>query len=126
MIPLDHLVKVNVISETREDLSRFSGWADLQGGAKMNFTEFDLMLLQTGHYICRLLELHGQVTGIIIDSEVLVEAIIPWPILTHLLEEGNGLGRGVEEAERFRLKAKVKGAASFLAQLRDVFQASPK
>src|ERR1043166_5258788 len=97
---LDHLIKINLIRKSSQGFAGLRAGADFQGGAEVDFTELDLVLPQTIEGLTCLFKFHGEMAGIIVDAEMLLEPRIVGMLLPQLLEEADDLRSGFQVAER--------------------------
>src|SRR5438105_10221346 len=72
----DHLMKIDVISESVQGLARFRRGPHLQRRAEVNLADPDSIVAQSRHRFGRLLEFDGEMAAIIIHPEQLVQTTI--------------------------------------------------
>src|SRR4051812_32193634 len=92
----------------------------------MDFADLDSMLQQARQRVLRLLELHREMAGVIVDAQMLGEAWIARMFRAQALEEVDRLAAAFEQAERFGFEAEMHLAAGLLADAGDVLDAAPE
>src|ERR1044071_4621877 len=92
----------------------------------MNFAELDAVLLETRERVCRFLELHREVTRVVIHADELVEVRVEMLLGAQAVEEMNRFAARLQKAERLGFQTEMQLAPGLLAQTRDVLDAMPE
>src|SRR6266496_6267279 len=69
----DHLVEINVVSESLQCATDFRIGSHLQGGTEVQFADLDAVQLQTAHRIVWRLEFHGFFLNDTATTEILID-----------------------------------------------------
>src|SRR5437870_1722531 len=84
---LDDLMKVDAVGKVGEGVPCLRRRPDFQRGAEMDLADFDVVPLEHAQGVLWFFEFHGQVAGVVINSEVFLQTGVIWPSRTHPLEE---------------------------------------
>ena len=74
----------------------------------MKFADFDAVLLEAADNIARFFELHCQMAGVVVDTEMGVKPGIFRAVSAQLLKEFRRLLAGFQIAERLRLQSEMQ------------------
>ena len=92
----------------------------------MDFAKANVVIQQAIDGHLRLFEFDGEVAGIVIDTEVRIEARITGILFPEAVEEIGGFDAVFEQTEWFGFEAQVKFAVSLLGNFGNVLDAAPK
>ena len=104
----DHLMEIDAIVERGE------GGPDLVCGmnpervAQVDLADPDPATMQSLERLSRGLELEGEMTGVVVDAQMLTESEITWSIRLELSEERDELSRVLDSSERLGLQSQVQ------------------
>src|SRR5665213_465111 len=91
----------------------------------MEFADLDFVLAQGGDGLRWFLKFDGQMTGVIIDTQMLVQARIVGMFGAQLLEEADRLSGRFKISKRLRLQAKMQIPSRLLTDASDMLDATP-
>src|SRR4051812_31986517 len=123
---LNYLVKINVIRKGLQGLPHLGGGLDFESGAYVNLADPDLVVLKAFHDGPRLFKLDGQMAGVVVDAEELIDSAVARPRFSQTLEKSNSLFARFQKAKRLWLKTEVERLAGALTELRNMINTVPK
>src|ERR1700722_15463762 len=92
----------------------------------MELADLDSGLLQGGEGILRLLEFDGEMAGVVIHAEELIEPRVLFVFAAQLFKKGDGFGGIFQQPEWFRFEAEVQFASGPGAGPGNMFNAAPE
>src|SRR5437867_9865880 len=101
-------MEVDVVGEGAQGIESFRHGPEFERRAKMNFAELEAVSLESTDDLVRFLELDGQMAGVVVHTQMPVQAWVARPLGTQRVEELPGLLAGLQETQRLRLQAEVK------------------
>src|SRR2546423_2485586 len=92
----------------------------------MELADLEPVLTKVADDLIGLFELHRQMAGVVVHAQMRVEPGIARSIRAQLFEKARRFPARLQVAERLRLEAKMQFLPRTLAQLRGVFDTTPK
>ena len=92
----------------------------------MYFAQLDSVLMYPSHCIARFLELNCQMAGVVINSQVCIDARILGVFGAHPLEKRRDLPAGFQHAHRLGFESQMKLASRLGGKARHMLNATPE
>lgn len=90
------MVEIDIVGEGGEGAADFGSGTDFERGTEVELADADAVALQAADGVAGLLVFHGEMAGVVIDAEVVEDALVAGPLGDDAVEEGDGFLRGLE------------------------------
>ena len=122
----DNLVQINVVGKGGQCFTRLPSRVQFQRRTQVNLAQLDSVLLEECNRARWFFELHRQVTGVVIHSEMFRQTWIFVMLGAEPIEKMNDFASGLQQAHRLGFQAQVELPTRLRADTGDMLDATPE